>query len=141
MSKAPETEDLVLLETNWNETIESFDDLQLKKDLLRGIYGFGYVKPSAIQQQGIKPILLGKDVIAQAQSGSGKTATFVIGALQKLDSDDQRTQILIMAHTKELANQIYDVVKGIGLYLKCSVHVCTGGTKVVDDKTRLKEGA
>jgi translation initiation factor 4A len=61
--------------------------------------------------------------------------------MQKLDLDDQRTQILIMAHTKELANQTFKVVKGIGLYLKCSCHVCTGGTKVMDDKNHLKEGA
>jgi translation initiation factor 4A len=59
-------EDQTLLETNWYDVVESFDDLGLKKDLLRGIYGYGYVKPSAIQQKGIKPILMGKDVIAQA---------------------------------------------------------------------------
>jgi translation initiation factor 4A len=64
VEKVESPEDQTLLETNWYDVVESFDDLGLKKDLLRGIYGYGYVKPSAIQQKGIKPILMGKDVIA-----------------------------------------------------------------------------
>ena len=58
---------------------ESFDDLNIKSDLLRGIYGTGYENPSAIQQKAIKPLIDGRDLIAQAQSGTGKTATFSIG--------------------------------------------------------------
>ena len=60
--------------------IESFDDMGLKEDLLRGIYSYGFEKPSAIQQRAIKPLILMRDTIAQAQSGTGKTATFTIGA-------------------------------------------------------------
>ena len=60
--------------------IESFDDMGLKEDLLRGIYSYGFEKPSAIQQRAIKPLMLMRDTIAQAQSGTGKTATFSIGA-------------------------------------------------------------
>ena len=60
--------------------IESFDDMTLKEDLLRGIYSYGFEKPSAIQQRAIKPLMLMRDTIAQAQSGTGKTATFSIGA-------------------------------------------------------------
>ena len=68
----------------WTEVCESFDDMGLHENLLRGIYAYGFEKPSAIQQRGIRPILLNHDTIAQAQSGTGKTATFAISALQKL---------------------------------------------------------
>ena len=73
------------MESNWTETVETFDELSLKKDLLRGIYGYGFDKPSSIQQKAILPIVKGRDVIAQAQSGSGKTGTFVIGSLELID--------------------------------------------------------
>lgn len=129
-----------ILESNWTEVVETFEDLKLKKDLLRGIFGYGFVKPSAIQQKGIKPLILKKDTIAQAQSGSGKTATFVIGTLQNIDHEDLKTQSLIIAPTRELATQISDVVKNLGLYLKVGVHLCTGGTQVMEDKKKLKEG-
>ena len=69
------------LETNWDESVETFDELNLKPELLRGIYGYGFEKPSAIQQKAILPIIKGLDVIAQAQSGTGKTAAFAIGSL------------------------------------------------------------
>ena len=65
-----------LIETNWEEVVETFDGLDLHEDLLRGIYAYGFEKPSAIQQRAIKPVILGHDVIAQAQSETGKTATF-----------------------------------------------------------------
>lgn len=129
-----------LLESNWTEVVETFEDLKLKKDLLRGIFGKGFVKPSAIQQKGIKPLILKKDTIAQAQSGSGKTATFVVGVLQNIDFEDLKTQALIMAPTRELAIQIFNEVKTLGVYLNPSVHLCTGGTQVADDKKKLKEG-
>lgn len=68
-------EDPNLLESNWTEVVESFEDMKLKKDLLRGIFGYGFVKPSAIQQKGIMPLTLKRDTIAQAQSGSGVSST------------------------------------------------------------------
>lgn len=64
----PQTMD-EMVETNWDEVVTSFDDMDLKEDLLRGIYAYGFEKPSAIQQRAVKPILTGRDVIAQAQSG------------------------------------------------------------------------
>ena len=97
---------------------ESFDDYDLKENLLRGIYSYGFEKPSAIQQRGIKPILDGRDTIGQAQSGTGKTATFVIGCLQRVDYSLHRTQALILAPTRELANQIYKASLAFGDYLK-----------------------
>ena len=76
-----------MIESNWDEVIGSFDGLDLKEDLLRGIFAYGFEKPSAIQQRAIKPVILGRDVIAQAQSGTGKTATFAISILEKLDQN------------------------------------------------------
>eukprot|EP01083_Nonionella_stella_P251956 868700_1 len=73
------------IESNWEEAIEAFDAMELPEELLRGIYAYGFEKPSAIQQRAIKPTILGKDLIAQAQSGTGKTATFAIGTLARLD--------------------------------------------------------
>merc|ERR1711881_586112 len=87
--------------------VDSFDDLDLNENLLRGIYSYGFEKPSAIQQRAIKPILDGRDTIGQAQSGTGKTATFVIGSLQLLDATDRSCQALILAPTRELAQQIH----------------------------------
>lgn len=133
-------EDESLFETNWTETVDNFEDLKLKTNLLRGIYGVGFVKPSVIQQKGILPVIQGKDTIAQAQSGSGKTATFSIGALQNIDEDDLKTQALIVAPTRELATQIADVVTKLGHYLKIKVHLCVGGTNVNEEKNKLKEG-
>jgi len=71
--------------------------------LLRGIYSYGFEKPSAIQQKGIRPIVLGRDTIAQAQSGTGKTATFTVGLLQLIDTDINHLQALVLAPTRELA--------------------------------------
>lgn len=128
------------LESNWEETIAKFEELNLNKDLLRGIYGYGFVKPSVIQQKGILPIVKKKDTIAQAQSGSGKTGTFVIGCLQNIDISNTTVQCLILSPTRELAKQTSEVVKGIGNYLGIKVHLCMGGTHVIDDKKTLQEG-
>ena len=90
--------------------VDSFDDLDLQEGLLRGIYSYGFERPSAIQQRGIRPVLEGRDTIGQAQSGTGKTATFVIGALQRIDYGNHQAQALILAPTRELAQQIHKVV-------------------------------
>merc|ERR1712014_37975 len=85
---------------------ESFDDYDLDENLLRGIYSYGFEKPSPIQKRAIKPILDGRDTIGQAQSGTGKTATFAIGMLQRIDFGSTSCQGLVLAPTRELANQI-----------------------------------
>jgi translation initiation factor 4A len=136
MDSQPQTE----IQTNWEETVESFDQLDLKADLLRGIYGYGFVKPSIIQAKGILPILKTRDTIAQAQSGTGKTATFAISILQVIDPEAPRCQALVLAPTRELAQQIQRVIMCLGEYLKVSVHICTGGTNVMDERKRLQEG-
>jgi len=130
-----------VIETNAvDEVVESFDDLPLHENLLRGIYSYGFEKPSAIQQRGIAPLLKGRDTIGQAQSGTGKTATFVIGTLQKIDYSSRATQALILAPTRELALQIQKVALALGDYLKVRCHACIGGTLIRDDLERLKEG-
>jgi translation initiation factor 4A len=126
--------------SNWDESVETFDALELKGELIRGIYGYGFEKPSIIQQKGILPILKGKDTIAQAQSGTGKTATFAISILQVIDHMSQNCQALVLAPTRELAQQIQRVMKALGEYLNVSVHVCTGGTNIGEDIKILKEG-
>jgi len=112
----------------------------LKKDLLRGIYGYGFDKPSSIQQKAIVPIIKGKDVIAQAQSGSGKTGAFVIGSLEVIDLSKLEVQALVLAPTRELAHQIYNVYTFIGEYLKVKVLNLIGGTQVRDSIKALENG-
>ncbi|KAL0482294.1 initiation factor 4A [Acrasis kona] len=111
--------------------VKDFDDMNLKEGLLRGIYSYGFEKPSKIQQRAILPITTSNppaDVIGQAQSGTGKTATFTISMLQRIDTTKPELQALVMAPTRELAQQIH------------KVHACVGGTKVVDDIAILKDG-
>jgi translation initiation factor 4A len=129
------------IKSNWEETVDSFDALDLKPDLIRGIYGYGFVKPSVIQAKGILPILKGRDTIAQAQSGTGKTATFAISSLQLIDEKAPNSQALVLAPTRELAQQIQRVIMCLGEYLNIGVHICTGGTNTMEDKKKLKEGA
>jgi len=119
---------------------ESFDDYDLDENLLRGIYSYGFEKPSAIQQRGIKPLLDGRDTIGQAQSGTGKTATFAIGILQRIEYDMKECQALILAPTRELAQQIQKVCIALGDYLKVRCHSCIGGTSVREDIDKLREG-
>lgn len=128
------------IESNWDQVVSSFDDMNLKDDLLRGIYAYGFEKPSAIQQRGIMPILSGHDTIAQAQSGTGKTATFSISVLQQIDLKLNKVQALILAPTRELAQQIQKVVRALGDFLNVTSHACVGGTLVRDDIKVLRDG-
>ncbi|TYJ53477.1 ATP-dependent RNA helicase FAL1 [Cryptococcus floricola] len=118
----------------------SFEDLNLKEDLLRGIYAYNFEKPSAIQQRAIRPIMSGRDVIAQAQSGTGKTATFSISMLQSIDTNLRETQALVLSPTRELAIQIQTVVLALGDHLNVSCHACIGGTSVGEDIRKLEAG-
>jgi len=122
------------------QVIPTFDDMHLKEPLLRGIYGFGFEKPSAIQQRAIVPITSSRDVIAQAQSGTGKTATFSIGVLQSIDVTSRETQALVLSPTRELAAQIQKVMLALGTYLSVKVHVCIGGTNIGEDMRKLEGG-
>lgn len=122
------------------EKVDNFDNMGLKDELLRGIYAYGFERPSAIQQKAILPFLSGKDIIAQAQSGTGKTATFGISILQRLDCSQKTTQALLLAPTRELAAQIQKVVDSLGDYLGAKAYACIGGTNVRNDLAALQEG-
>jgi translation initiation factor 4A len=124
----------------WDESFETFDLMGLNDNLLRGIYAYGFEKPSVIQQKGIVPFVRGLDVIQQAQSGTGKTATFCTGVLQNLDFSHQKCQALLLAPTRELAQQIEKVMSALGDYLGVKCHACVGGTSVIKDAKVLKGG-
>jgi translation initiation factor 4A len=117
----------------------SWESLNLNEDLSRGIYRFGFEKPTPIQEKAIPSIIEGRDIIAQGQSGTGKTGSFTIGALQKIDITSRTTQALILAPTFELVKQISSVVSALssamdGLVVKTLV----GGTSVSDDTADLR---
>jgi len=99
-----------------------------------------FEKPSAIQQRAILPIIQGRDVIAQAQSGTGKTATFSISVLQSIDITVRETQALILSPTRELATQIQSVVLALGDYMNVQCHACIGGTSIGEDIRKLEYG-
>ena len=117
-----------------------FDEMKLKEDLLRGIYAYGFDKPSAIQQRAIVPIIRGRDIITQAQSGTGKTGMFSIGILQALDTNLRETQALVLSPTRELAVQTQNVLLALGDFLNVQVHACIGGTNVGEDIRKLDYG-
>ncbi|AGO12809.1 AaceriACR253Cp [[Ashbya] aceris (nom. inval.)] len=129
------------IQTNYDKIVHKFDELKLKEVLLRGIYGYGFVDPSAIQQRAILPIIEGHDVLAQAQSGTGKTGTFSIAALQRIDESIKAPQALILAPTRELALQIQKVVMALALHMDVKVHSCIGGTDPREDAEALRAGA
>lgn len=128
------------IESTWNEVIDSFDEMNLNPQLLRGIYAYGFERPSAIQSRAIIPVVKAQDVIAQAQSGTGKTATFSVAILQRLDLNLQATQAIILAPTRELAIQIHRVVVALGDYMNVTSLVCVGGTSVREDLAALRSG-
>lgn len=130
-----------VIESNWNEIADNFDEMNLREDLLRGIYAYGFEKPSAIQQRAIIPCIRGRDVIAQAQSGTGKTATFSISILQQIDLNNKDCQALILAPTRELAQQIQKVVLALGDFMQATCHACIGGTNVKEDMKKLEIGS
>ena len=111
--------------------IQSWDDLNLNPKILRGIFAYGFEKPSPIQQKAIKPLIMGKDIIAQAQSGTGKTATFTIGALANVDVTSNVTQVLVLSPTRELTTQTAKVFTSLGEMMDgLRVQVLFGGSSV-----------
>lgn len=119
--------------------INRWDEYDLKTDLLRGIYANGFEEPSQIQKTAILPILEKRDVIAQAPSGTGKTGTFTIASLERVDIESNTTQILILAPTHELVTQIAGVVSQISNFMEgLRVKTLIGGTSVTDDAFELR---
>ena len=123
------------------DEVASWDQLDLKDNLLRGVYGYGFENPSPIQKKAIKPIMTGKDVIAQAQSGTGKTGAFTISTIQRIDETLNEIQGLILAPTRELAIQIHSVASTMGTFvenLSCSLLI--GGRSIDLDVKELENG-
>ena len=139
-NKEPANETLGIMETNFSTSVETFDELNLKSELLRGIYGYGFEKPSLIQQRAILPIIEQNDVIAQAQSGTGKTAAFAIGTLQLIEPEKDEIQCLVLSPTRELANQTSIVYQFLGEYLGIKVCLIIGGIRLGTSIDKLNEG-
>lgn len=118
----------------------TFEEMGLKSELLKGIYAYGFEAPSAIQSRAILQIISGRDTIAQAQSGTGKTATFSIGALEVLDTKVRECQALVLLPTRELASQIQKVIQLLGDHMKVRCHACVGGTNVSEDMKQVSRG-
>merc|ERR1719499_2189353 len=119
---------------------ESFDDMDLPDALLRGIYAFGFERPSPIQQRAVQPVREGRDTIGQAQSGTGKTAAFMVGVLGRLDVERSACQALVLAPTRELALQTQEVASALAHYLGARCHACVGGTARRCDMQALRTG-
>jgi translation initiation factor 4A len=118
----------------------SWDDMELNPLLLRSIYSHGFEKPSTIQSQGIVPIISGRDIIAQAQSGTGKTGCFTIGALSRVNITENSNQVLIMAPTHELAQQIASVINSLSAMMTgIRIKTIIGGSSIDDDASEMRE--
>jgi len=116
----------------------NWSDLNLKEDLLRGIYSYGFEIPSPIQKKGILPVISKKDVIAQSQSGTGKTGAFTVSTLQLIDETKNETQAMIMSPTRELAIQIHKVINSLGSFMKnLSTGLVIGGQSMDEDMKML----
>ena len=122
------------------DSLSTFDEMKLNDKILRGIYGMGLEKPSSIQQRAIPQLLTKRDLIAQSQSGTGKTATFSIGLLELLDVETNTCQALVLEPTRELAIQTENVIKELSKYVECKTHVCVGGNSVRNDIDIIKNG-
>jgi superfamily II DNA/RNA helicase len=119
---------------------DTFDAMGLPDPLIRGIYGYGFERPSMIQQLAIVPMSGSTDILAQAQSGTGKTGAFSIGALSVVDMDVQAPQVLILCPTRELSQQTERVIRSIGSFMNLKVLSATGGNKLHQDIRTLQAG-
>jgi superfamily II DNA/RNA helicase len=119
---------------------DTFDAMGLPDPLIRGIYGYGFERPSMIQQLAIVPMSGSTDILAQAQSGTGKTGAFSIGALSVVDTTIQAPQVLILCPTRELSQQTERVIRSIGSFMNLKVLSATGGNKLHQDIRALQTG-
>ncbi|RDX86560.1 hypothetical protein CR513_32095 [Mucuna pruriens] len=134
------TEEMDFETTEGVKAIASFEEMGIKDDLLRGIYQYGFEKPSAIQQRALTPIIQGRDVIAQAQSGTGKTSMIALTVCQVVDTSIREVQVLIVSPTRELASQTEKVILAIGDFINIQAHACIGGKSVGEDIRKLEYG-
>ena len=119
--------------------ITGWEDCVKNHNLLRGIYAYGFENPSPIQAKAIYPMTCKRDIIAQAQSGTGKTGAFTIGSLSLVDPDVNKTQAILLAPTHELASQTTVVCASISSHMNVCVKKFVGGTPVMDDRKSIEE--
>jgi len=141
--RVPDNNAINTIEEDTNEysshEINSWDELNVSNEILRGIFASGFDKPSPIQRRAIKPLMDGKDIIGQAQSGTGKTATFTIGALTHVKVEDNTTQVLVLSPTRELSIQTATVMKMVGVMMTgLRVQTLVGGSSIDEDASNLK---
>ncbi len=120
--------------------VDKFEQMNLKRNVLRGIFAYGYEYPSAIQKKAIPAFISGEDLIAQAQSGTGKTAAFSVSILQCLDEEDESLQSIIVSPTRELTEQIYNVIKHLAQYTKIKFALLLGGQSRREQIEILRNG-
>jgi superfamily II DNA/RNA helicase len=118
--------------------MNNFDDLKLSQELIKGVYLHGFTQPTPIQIKGINSITTGKDCILQSQSGTGKTATFLLGVMNRLDTSETGCQGIIITPTRELADQVYVVASNLAKYTNFKITKCVGGTNVYQNRDELK---
>ncbi|CAD27090.1 EUKARYOTIC TRANSLATION INITIATION FACTOR 4A [Encephalitozoon cuniculi GB-M1] len=118
---------------------DTWEDYGLKEDLLKGIYSIGFETPSFIQKAAIQPIIDGRDIRAQAQSGTGKTGAFAVAALQICDMSQDVTQILVLASTREIAAQNAARFEDLGCFMGARVALLSGGSPIAADKVALEK--
>lgn len=119
--------------------LKTWDDLECNMDLLRGIYAYGFEEPSSIQKKAILPMLKRKDIIAQAQSGTGKTGAFTIGTLGQIDFEVKEIQAIVLSPTRELSKQIHSVFSNLGKMIdNLRIQLLVGGTSIEEDVKELK---
>lgn len=133
MTESSVSEDLKMYET--------FDEMGLCDELIRGIYTYGFEQPSKIQKLAIKPMSQKCDILAQSQSGTGKTGAFTVGALSVVDRTLKAPQVLVICPTRELSQQTEKVAQSIGFYMNLKVLSATGGNQLRADIHALKSGA
>ncbi len=128
------------IETNSDQVIENWDELDIDPSILRGIYAYGFEKPSPIQCKAVSPMLSGRDIIAQAQSGTGKTGCFTVGTLARLDFNSNDVQAIILSHTRELSIQTKSVIDALGSFIKnYKSELLIGGTSTDTTIKNLQE--
>lgn len=140
-----DTEGLVDQQAEYNtskeiKAVTTFDSILRNPDVLRGAFSYGFEKPSAIQQRAILPILQGRDLIAQAQSGTGKTSMIALAVCEKVEIRLNEPQVLILSPTRELAQQTERTIQAIGEFIKIRAHCCIGGTNLGVDMRKLEAG-
>lgn len=122
-----------------SEKFNDFSQFGLKEDLLKGLYEHDFFVPTLIQERTLPQSLAGKNIVGRSKNGTGKTGSYLIPILNKLDTSLDKPQALILASSRELANQIADECKQLGKYLNIQVMSCIGGENFKEDILRLKQ--